>query len=75
MSKTITKSQILFERRKNAVANGVGFFNTATVQSAKGALIIDVDGNELIDFEKKHNKTKKKLKNIKRQKKTKKYNL
>jgi 4-aminobutyrate aminotransferase/(S)-3-amino-2-methylpropionate transaminase len=50
MSKTITKSQILFERRKNAVANGVGFFNTATVQSAKGALIIDVDGNELIDF-------------------------
>jgi len=50
MLKTITKSQTLFERRKNAVANGVGFFNTATVKSAKGALIIDEDGNELIDF-------------------------
>jgi 4-aminobutyrate aminotransferase/(S)-3-amino-2-methylpropionate transaminase len=50
MLKTITKSQALFERRKNAVANGVGVFNTATVQKAKGAIIIDEDGNELIDF-------------------------
>lgn len=46
----ITKSQQLLERRKNIVANGVGVFNTATVSSAKGATIIDVDGNELIDF-------------------------
>ncbi len=45
-----TKSQELFERRKNIVANGVGVFNTATVSEAKGALIIDADGNELIDF-------------------------
>lgn len=45
-----TKSEALLARRKNAVANGVGVFNTATVQSAKGATIIDVDGNELIDF-------------------------
>ena len=50
MIKTITKSQELFERRKNAVANGVGVFNTATVDHANGATIIDVDGNELIDF-------------------------
>lgn len=45
-----TKAQQLFERRKNIVANGVGVFNTATVQDAKGAIIIDVDGRELIDF-------------------------
>jgi len=44
------KSEALLARRRNAVANGVGVFNTATVQSAKGAIIIDVDGNELIDF-------------------------
>ncbi|MEN2282100.1 aminotransferase class III-fold pyridoxal phosphate-dependent enzyme [Algoriphagus sp. SE2] len=50
MLKTISKSQTLFERRKNAVANGVGVFNTATVREAKGAIIIDEDGNELIDF-------------------------
>lgn len=50
MIKTITKSQELFERRKHAVANGVGVFNTATVDHAYGATIIDVDGNELIDF-------------------------
>mgnify|MGYP003666857487 CR=1 FL=1 len=45
-----SKSEALLARRKNAVANGVGVFNTATVQSANGATIIDVDGNELIDF-------------------------
>ena len=44
------KSQALLDRRSNAVANGVGVFNSATVQDAKGAIIIDVDGNELIDF-------------------------
>jgi len=45
-----TKSLALLERRKSVVANGVGVFNTATVQQAKGAIITDVDGNELIDF-------------------------
>lgn len=50
MIKGLTKSQELLSRRKNIVANGVGVFNTATVQDAKGALIIDVDGRELIDF-------------------------
>jgi 4-aminobutyrate aminotransferase/(S)-3-amino-2-methylpropionate transaminase len=46
----MTKSQELLERRKNVVANGVGVFNTATVTEAKGAIIIDADGRELIDF-------------------------
>ena len=46
----MTKSQELFERRKSVVANGVGVFNTATVKEAKGAIIVDVDGRELIDF-------------------------
>ncbi|MPR36118.1 aspartate aminotransferase family protein [Salmonirosea aquatica] len=46
----LTKSQELFERRKNAVANGVGVFNTATVRDAKGAIITNEDGQELIDF-------------------------
>lgn len=50
MIKELTKSQELFERRKNVVANGVGVFNTATVKEAKGAIIIDADGRELIDF-------------------------
>lgn len=46
----VSKSQALLERRKNVVANGVGVFNTATVRHAHGALIIDEDGRELIDF-------------------------
>ena len=50
MLKEITRSEELMARRKNAVANGVGVFNTATVQSAKGAIITDVEGRELIDF-------------------------
>ena len=46
----MTKSQELLNRRSKVVANGVGVFNTATVKEAKGAIIIDVDGRELIDF-------------------------
>ena len=45
-----TKSEELLERRKSVVANGVGVFNTATAQSAKGAIITDADGTEMIDF-------------------------
>lgn len=45
-----TAAEQLFVRRKNSVANGVGVFNTATVHSAKGATITDVNGNEIIDF-------------------------
>lgn len=43
-------SEKLLDRRKTVVANGVGVFNTATVSSAKGAIIIDTDGKEWIDF-------------------------
>lgn len=50
MTEQQTQSQELLNRRKNAVANGVGVFNTATVKEAKGAIITDVDGRELIDF-------------------------
>ncbi len=50
MTKKHTQSQKLIERRKKIVANGVGIFNTATVREAKGAIITDVDGRELIDF-------------------------
>jgi 4-aminobutyrate aminotransferase/(S)-3-amino-2-methylpropionate transaminase len=45
-----TKASHLLERRKNVVANGVAAFNTTTVKHAKGAIITDVDGRELIDF-------------------------
>ena len=50
MTEQNTQSQQLLERRQNIVANGVGVFNTATVKEAKGAIIIDADGRELIDF-------------------------
>ncbi|MFK8046360.1 MAG: aspartate aminotransferase family protein [Crocinitomicaceae bacterium] len=50
MINQMTKSEELLERRKKAVANGVGVFNTATVSHAKGAIITDIDGKELIDF-------------------------
>lgn len=45
-----TKNKALLERRKSVVANGVGVFNTATAKSAKGAIITDADGREMIDF-------------------------
>jgi len=50
MISAVSRSQDLLDRRKNIVANGVGVFNTATVKHAKGAIITDVDGRELIDF-------------------------
>ncbi|MFZ1702830.1 MAG: aspartate aminotransferase family protein [Saprospiraceae bacterium] len=50
MHKIFSKSELLINRRKNVVANGVGVFNTVTAQSAYGAIIIDEDGRELIDF-------------------------
>ncbi|WP_341518465.1 4-aminobutyrate--2-oxoglutarate transaminase [Bacillus paramobilis] len=47
---TTTKSSVLHERRKNAVPEGPYNITELYVQSAKGAIITDVDGNELIDF-------------------------
>jgi 4-aminobutyrate aminotransferase / (S)-3-amino-2-methylpropionate transaminase / 5-aminovalerate transaminase len=40
----------LYERRKKSVPNALGIFNPSSIQSAKGAIITDVDGRELIDF-------------------------
>lgn len=40
----------LYERRKKSVPNALGIFNPSSIQSAKGALITDADGRELIDF-------------------------
>lgn len=45
-----TKSQELLARRRDAVASGLGVFNTVTAKQARGAIIIDEDGRELIDF-------------------------
>lgn len=50
MLKQLTKSEELLERRKKVVPNGVGIFNTVTAKKAKGAIITDADGRELIDF-------------------------
>jgi 4-aminobutyrate aminotransferase / (S)-3-amino-2-methylpropionate transaminase / 5-aminovalerate transaminase len=46
----MSASETLFARRKEVVANGVGVFNPSTAVSAKGAIITDADGRELIDF-------------------------
>ncbi len=40
----------LYERRKKSVPNALVIFNPSSIQSAKGAIIIDADGRELIDF-------------------------
>jgi 4-aminobutyrate aminotransferase/(S)-3-amino-2-methylpropionate transaminase len=40
----------LYERRKKSVPNALGVFNPSSIQSAKGAIIIDADDRELIDF-------------------------
>lgn len=50
MTPETTRSQKLIARRQAAVPNGVGMFNNATAVAARGAVIIDADGRELIDF-------------------------
>mgnify|MGYP000957537093 CR=1 FL=1 len=57
IDKILKEKKISFSKNKNFyvyvyinVENGVGVFNTATVKEAKGAIIIDADGKELIDF-------------------------
>ncbi|MBS1600218.1 MAG: aminotransferase class III-fold pyridoxal phosphate-dependent enzyme [Bacteroidetes bacterium] len=44
------KSKILLDRRKKFVPNAIGIFNPSTAVSAKGAMITDADGKEMIDF-------------------------
>jgi 4-aminobutyrate aminotransferase / (S)-3-amino-2-methylpropionate transaminase / 5-aminovalerate transaminase len=43
-------SDTLFNWRREVVTNGVGVFNPSTAVSAKGAIITNADGEELIDF-------------------------
>ncbi|MGZ3928700.1 MAG: aminotransferase class III-fold pyridoxal phosphate-dependent enzyme, partial [Mucilaginibacter sp.] len=43
-------SKEILARRKQFVPNAIGIFNPSTAVSAKGALITDADGVEMIDF-------------------------
>ncbi len=43
-------SSDLLARRKQFVPNAIGIFNPSTAVSAKGSVIIDADGKEMIDF-------------------------
>ncbi|MBR58112.1 MAG: 4-aminobutyrate--2-oxoglutarate transaminase [Myxococcales bacterium] len=47
----MSKTQELISRRKSVVARGVGIFaGEISADTAKGALITDLDGREMIDF-------------------------
>jgi 4-aminobutyrate aminotransferase/(S)-3-amino-2-methylpropionate transaminase len=46
----MNNTEQLFERRKKCIPNALGIFNPSSIQSAKGAIITDADGRELIDF-------------------------
>ncbi len=46
----MNKTESLYERRKKSVPNALGIICSSSIQSAKGAIIIDADGRELIDF-------------------------
>jgi len=46
----ISNKEKLYRRRKQLVPNAVGIFNPSSVVEAHGAIMIDADGNELIDF-------------------------
>lgn len=45
----MNSAQIL-ERRKQFVPNSIGIFNPSTAVSAKGSIITDADGKQMIDF-------------------------
>ncbi len=47
---SFAKTDELIARRKKVVSDGVGVFVQSTVVEAKNGIIIDADGNELIDF-------------------------
>ena len=46
----ISNKEKLYKRRKQLVPNAVGIFNPSSVVEAHGAIMIDADGNKLIDF-------------------------
>lgn len=43
-------SQQIVERRRNAMSAGAAFLTELAVASASGAIVTDVDGNQLLDF-------------------------
>lgn len=47
---SFSRTEALIKRRKAVVADGVSVFVPSSAVSAKGAIITDTDGNELIDF-------------------------
>src|ERR1700692_1348286 len=50
MAETIKYSEEILERRKQFVPNAIGIFNPSTAVRARGSIIIDADGNKIIDF-------------------------
>jgi 4-aminobutyrate aminotransferase/(S)-3-amino-2-methylpropionate transaminase len=43
-------SQAMFERKQSAISDGIGMVMPVFVAAAGGGIIVDVDGNSLIDF-------------------------
>jgi len=50
MIATMKHSEDILERRKQFVPNAIGIFNPSTAVSAKGSIVTDADGKEMIDF-------------------------
>ena len=48
--KILSMNDQLLERRKKVVPNAIGVFNPATAVMAKGAIVTDISGRQLIDF-------------------------
>lgn len=44
------KSSGIVSRRRNAMSNGAAFLTELAIESASGAIVTDVDGNQLLDF-------------------------
>jgi 4-aminobutyrate aminotransferase/(S)-3-amino-2-methylpropionate transaminase len=50
MIATRKHAEEILERRKRFVPNAIGIFNPSTAVSARGSMITDADGREMIDF-------------------------
>ena len=50
MQTTLSQTAALYEKRKQLVPNALGIFNPSSISAAKGAIITDADGRQLIDF-------------------------
>jgi 4-aminobutyrate aminotransferase/(S)-3-amino-2-methylpropionate transaminase len=46
----MNNSKTILDRRKKFVPDAIGIFNPSTAVSARGSVIIDADGREMIDF-------------------------